>query len=449
MAELNVHIRLMDAIARFRHGFFSAGDVRNTACSVVLRGLGAIVSFLTSIVVMRILGQEDAGLFFLGIACVTPAALVSRLGADMAITKVVAKSQQAQVGQLYRVLLLSTTILCMLTVSMLSFSSDYVAMSLFGKPEFKPVLSWMAWAIVGHSVSAVIACVFQGMNRINHCLLFGGLLSSILFLVILFLSFMVASDIDVLSCAKAYVASAWLSAAVAVLSIEMHVGNNLTGNAIPTEKCWEVVALIPSLLGMVVLQQAMGWLPQLMLGVYRSSSEVASLAVAVRISNLIALVLVAVNSVLAPRFAKLFSDGRIDELRLLAQRFTRLMAIACMPLLLLEIIFPKLFLEAFGISSRAAMIMLSVLAVGQLVNVATGSVGLLLNMCGQQVAAFWCNLFSAGLLVCTSFLLIPVFGGIGAAIAQSLSASTCMVGLSAICRRTLGFAPIGGLKFSD
>jgi len=92
--------------------------------------------------------------------------------------------------------------------------------------------------------------------------------------------------------------------------------------------------------------------------------------------------------------------------------------------------------------------MLAVLAVGQLVNIASGSVGLLLNMCGQQVTAFWCNVFSSILLVCTSFALIPVFGGVGAAIAQTLSVISCMVCLSVISWRTLGFAPAGGLKLN-
>jgi O-antigen/teichoic acid export membrane protein len=106
--------------------------------------------------------------------------------------------------------------------------------------------------------------------------------------------------------------------------------------------------------------------------------------VALRISTLTAFVLISINSVVAPEFARLYANGRHDELARLAQKSAFWTLSVALPPLLVMLIFPEMILAMFGEPFAAAGWPLRILAVGQLVNVATGQVASLLTMIGMR-----------------------------------------------------------------
>ena len=70
----------------------------------------------------------------------------------------------------------------------------------------------------------------------------------------------------------------------------------------------------------------------------------------------------------------------------------------------------------FGDGFGQAAGVLKWLVIAQLINTATGSVGVILSMTGSQKAAMWTLVFAVFLKLACSFLLIPVLGAEGAAI---------------------------------
>ena len=207
-------------------------------------------------------------------------------------------------------------------------------------------------------------------------------------------------------------------------------------------------ATLTPLFGLILLQQGSTWLPQISLGVFCPADEVGVYNAAFRVANLTSLVLVGVNSVVFPRFAALHASQQHDRLKGLAQASTRIMAFACVPFLAVLLLLPGVVLSLFGAGFAEGALALRIIAVGQVVNVITGSVGGLLNMTGNQSISFRCSLISFLMMTLALVCLIPRFGLIGAALAQAIGVSTNMLCLSVACRYQLGFAPIGGISFS-
>jgi O-antigen/teichoic acid export membrane protein len=165
----------------------------------------------------------------------------------------------------------------------------------------------------------------------------------------------------------------------------------------------------------------MTWTDTVVLGVYRSADEVGIYVAAMRLATLVSFILWAGNSILAPKYATLYSNDRIDELQSLVLTITRFMAfLAAFPLIVF-LLFASQLLSIFGPEFVFGETSLIVLSIGQFVNTAVGSVGYLLMMTGNE----WTfnNIFFAGVILnlILNILLVPSFGIAGAAVATTTS----------------------------
>jgi O-antigen/teichoic acid export membrane protein len=103
--------------------------------------------------------------------------------------------------------------------------------------------------------------------------------------------------------------------------------------------------------------------------------------------------------------------------------------------------FPTFWLGLFGERFEAAAGVLRLLLLGQIVNAATGSVGFLMTMTGQERAA---ALLNGGALlghVALSILLIPGFGIYGVAFTEALTLALLNLGACCLVWKTLRVVP--------
>jgi len=189
----------------------------------------------------------------------------------------------------------------------------------------------------------------------------------------------------------------------------------------------------------VIMSLAVNWAGQFVAGMWTSAEEVAFLAVAQRTANLVSFILIAVNLVLAPRFAALFRQGRDAEVRRLAITSVRAMLIIALPMLAMVMLFPKRIMALFGPGFEAAAPLLVVLALGQFVNVVTGSVAYLLAMAGHEKDLRNMVMFTGPFAIVAALVLTPAFGVFGAAIATACAVSVQNLLAVALVRKRLGF----------
>ena len=155
----------------------------------------------------------------------------------------------------------------------------------------------------------------------------------------------------------------------------------------------------------------------LIAGLYLNDAELGLFKVAERTALLINFVLITINAVFPPRFARLYKQGKFDELISLVKKGVYVGLLVASPLLLVCIAFPKWLLGFYGPEFLNAHLMLQIIAIGQGLNLATGSIDYLLNMTGNEVImrniAIISNLLGLGILV----ILLPYVGLMAPAIA--------------------------------
>ena len=185
-------------------------------------------------------------------------------------------------------------------------------------------------------------------------------------------------------------------------------------------RAWLAAAL--PLGAVAALQLVLGHMDVLMLGVLRSDAEVGTYRVAVQLSLLVGLGLQIAHMVIAPWVARYRVEGRAEELQQVVRGASRAVLAFSLPVSALLVLFGKPALALlFGAPFVAAWPALVVLSLGRLCSGAFGPVGLVLQMTGFERE----TLLGVGLAALVNLLLngllIPFFGGTGAAAATALA----------------------------
>lgn len=158
----------------------------------------------------------------------------------------------------------------------------------------------------------------------------------------------------------------------------------------------------------------------LMLGLFRNDAEVGIYQVVVTGASLVVFGLQAINMVVMPHFARIHTQGEHAQLQRLVTFSTRLTLLFALPTTFFYILWGDVLLKViFGDTYAAGHPALSILCLGQLINAFTGSVGVLLNMTGNERETLRGVMIATGGNIFLNIMLIPPFGIAGAALATS------------------------------
>lgn len=158
-----------------------------------------------------------------------------------------------------------------------------------------------------------------------------------------------------------------------------------------------------------------------MLGILKGADEVGIYHVAYRGAELITFALTAVNVVLGPTVATLYSKSDMVQLQRIITRSARMVMLIAFPIAFSLIFFGHWFLLIFGDNFTQGKIAMAILSIGQFTIAGMGSVGVVLVMTGHERDAAWGIGFGAFFNIILNFLLIPKWGIEGAAAATATS----------------------------
>lgn len=160
----------------------------------------------------------------------------------------------------------------------------------------------------------------------------------------------------------------------------------------------------------------------LVLGIYSPSEAIAGLRIAERGVQFVAMSLAIINSVTAPYIVRLYKDNNIQDLQVLAKNIARGALAIALPIVIIFIVFGKYIIETiFGIEYVIlSYLPLVILSIGQLFNMYCGAVGNLLSMSGNAALTLKGQIIALMISISACFLLVPLYGAIGAAVAVSL-----------------------------
>jgi O-antigen/teichoic acid export membrane protein len=159
----------------------------------------------------------------------------------------------------------------------------------------------------------------------------------------------------------------------------------------------------------------------LMIGSLVSTQAAGIYNIATKTATIVSFILVAVSSVVAPKFSSLFSKHRIKELQLLITRSSHLVTWLSLILLIGVLLISNNLIGFIGNEYLEAKGPLVVLLIGQFVNAVAGPVGVLLNMTGHQNSSAIIYGSIAIINILFNFILINIMGTIGAAYATTIT----------------------------
>ena len=428
-------------LARLNQGHL--GELlKGGAISLVLKLAAALLAFVMSIAAARLLGAEVAGYYFLAVSIVSVLAMMARVGLDQVVTReVVAGLEEGNVPKirgLYRqafwLVALVSTIFSLCVVGL----SDWLAQDIFDKPPLATVLSYMGWAVIPFALAMLHGQFFQGLKHMPLMQLSQGLGLSLLMLAAIGGSLLgthlwSASQFGLL----------YLLCWLLVMFFLAGSWQRMQGWA--PRQSFPLGPLLLSAMpfwGVMSLNMVLQWGGPILLGYWVESDQVAIFLAALRTAMLVTIVLMAVNSIAAPKFAAQYHRGDMQGLQQVAVWSTRLMLLLCTPAVAFLLLFPEWVMGLFGAEFTAGSQVLVILVLGQLVNVATGSVGWLLSMTGHGTDLLKSTGLAALLMLALCAWLIPLYGMQGAAWAQTAALSLQMLTNTCFVKYRLGFVPM-------
>lgn len=170
------------------------------------------------------------------------------------------------------------------------------------------------------------------------------------------------------------------------------------------------------------LQLMYGYVDIIILGFYHSNKDVGVYRAISQLGMLVVFGLSAINQMLHSYFVKFYLEKKIDQLqKLVTYSYFAIFGIATIPALIFVFCGEFVLNTIFGSEYIAGTVPLIILTIGQFANATFGSVGALLNMTGHEKDAMKGMLYSLGVNLILSFILIPLYGMVGAAIATAIS----------------------------
>ncbi|WP_319420611.1 flippase [Pleurocapsa sp. FMAR1] len=406
---------------------------------IVASGLG----FVLNVLLARLLGVKGLGIYTYALAWHQLLYIPALLGLDnLLIREVAIYTSQSSWGLLRGILRWSNQ---MVLISSVSIALIAIAIAWNFGFEDKEMLLTFSLAMLLLPIAALRNVRLATMKGLRLVIM--GLMPEMLIvpIVIIVLTGCLYLFVD-----KNITASWVLGTRIVATLITFAIGIYLLNKALPEPvkqatceyqiRTWST-KLLPFMLlgGMYIITSRCD---MLMLGAIKGTEAVGLYGPVTRGVELLAYILTAANNILSPNIASLYSENKLEQLQQLVTRSSRLMLLMSLPIAAILIFGGNWYLSLFGSEFVQARSALTILCIGQLFNVATGSVGVLLTMTGNENYNLIGSVINVLLNIVLNLWWIPNWGIYGAAAATASSTIVVNIVLVILVYKRIGINPI-------
>jgi O-antigen/teichoic acid export membrane protein len=392
--------------------------------SVFLLGtlFSTAAGYFFKIYLARVLGAEALGIYALGMTVVGIFGLFGGLGLTWAASRFpAAYASTGRMEDLRSFVAWSVLILAAvngLLAGCVVFARRWVSVNLYHTPALQRYLTLFALIMFLGAMTTFFGQLLTGYMAVAKRTIittFASLLSMFLAVILL------AMGTGLWGYIFAQVASA-----VIVLMLLIWTAHKLTPlaarfslKAIRAPQR-EMFSFASAAFAMDIMGFLYGQTDKVILGFYLDARSVGVYAVAAAVVAFVPIALQSVNQIFSPTIADLHARGEVALLNRLFQTLTKWITALTLPLAAVVIVFSRVLMRIFGHDFEAGWIILVIGATGQLINCATGSVGYLLLMSGNEKRLVKIQFLMAIVTVVCCLLVVPKAGVAGAALAAAL-----------------------------
>jgi O-antigen/teichoic acid export membrane protein len=422
-----------------------------TGVSLFMKICGVGSGYVFFFVMGKYYGAKGIGMYSIFMSTLTLLGLFSVAGMGMSILRYIGEftgnGEPEKIRELYRHVLGIVIPLSFVVAVLVYIFHEEVAIYAFKNQKLAPVFKLLAFALPLFALNTVNIEFIRGLKQLKLSELLRNVFRPTVNTILLVVALLFASNIylpiqvTIITLLLALgISFYYLFRRFALLPVKIkEVGKHFTKK----ELFYVSIPMMYVSFGSVL----MGNVSTLLMGMYRSTEEVGIYAVAFKIATATSFILASVNTIIAPKFAELFWAKKMEQFVNLVAFSTKIIFFVSLPVLIVIALFPAFLLTLFGAEFSSGTTALLILAVGQFVNSATGSVGILMSMTGRQKVVrnivLWMTLISVAL----NFMLIPKYGIAGAALATTVGIALQNIMMVLYVRRNMGintfYWPVG------
>lgn len=361
--------------------------------------IGNVVMFALNLifpaVISRLYGVEIFGSYIYGITIVSIALYAANLGMDMGLLYFVPKSGEKYVSSAFAVNVITSGLTVIVLYCLLP-------------DKLHPYLG-LVWLL---SAEQLFFSLYRSRHHIKDYFLIKSLVGIVGIIIVSYLMYLLNGPHEMNIVIAAYIAAILSNIIYAFQNkfmfstFEMHtefVYYSLTviiGGVMSLMINYIDIVMIKSMISVRAV------------GLYKVASELALMpSIFLRI----------VNTIFPPMVSKLYHEGDVEAVRKLYEKLTRYLFLISTVIIGFILLFADQILNLYGIQYLEAKHVLIYRAIGQLVNASVGSVWYIVMMTGHQKIRLISIFISALLNISLNYILIPVMGIDGAALASMTS----------------------------
>lgn len=353
------------------------------------------LNLLLPMVVSRIYGVDVFGSYVYGITIVSMALLLANLGMDVGLLYFIPKTGKKYVSACFIVNICTSAITVLI-------------LFLFMPSSISPYLG-LVWLL---SAEQLFFSIYRARHHIKDFFLIKSLIGIGGVMLISYVMFELFGAKEMNIIIAAYIA--------AIISniIYMIQSKDMFGKI---EMHMEFISYSVTIILGGVMSLLIAYIDIVMIEAMMTKSDVALYKVGTDLAQIPSIFLRIVNTVFPPLIAKLYHEGKVDEVRRLYEKLTRYLFLVSSIVIVLILLFWRPLLGLYGPEYLDAKMVLIYRGIGQLVNASVGSVWYIVLMTGHPKIRFVSILISAVMNITLNYLLIPTMGIDGAALASMVS----------------------------
>jgi len=397
--------------------------IKRAAGTLGLRVFYTLSTFVTSVVMARLLGPSGFGTYTYATSWAYLLAIPATLGFDGLVGREVAIYEAQSTWDYLRGLLRWANILVLCSSVAIAVIGTGIAALMYGKPGSDPQLVLCFFLVMISLPLVGLRNIRRGSMRGLHQIVI-GLVPEMLVAPVLLLAFIGVAAVWL----QESFSASWAVGAYTVTSgITLVLSTILLNRSLPSEAKaalpryqrfdWLVQAWPFVLLESIYVLNARA--DVLMLGSLNGLEAAGIYAPVNRGAQLIVFILMAFNGPLSPTIASLYADGKKQELQKILIKTARVCLLVSAAATVILLSLGRQYLLVFGPEFTQGIEALRILCVGQVLYVFVGLAPMVLSMTGHAQFTAASGLIGAVINVVLNLILIPRYGVNGAAIATT------------------------------
>lgn len=419
--------------------------IKNLKASFFIKISSMILGLLVQLLLVRMLGIEQFGIYTFIWAAFLTLAILGKLGFELAAIRLVATYRTNKQWSLLYGFIRRSRVLIFLASCLVSFTTYFVLTSLVKlgrvEAEIADVFFISLLILPIYTLSELNVGILRGLDHLTQ-----ALFTQNIFFPLTIIFFMLLHRVFVEQM-SAY--TIMLISGVALL-LTVFVQHRLILKTLPTSikrempiyhtKEWTRISI--AMMSSSGIEQLMRQLDIIVIGAFIGPAASGVYSVAIRFSRMVNLGLQISNQATAHMMSPLYVQNCKDELQKVVSLTTIASIATTLPIVFILLFWPSEILGLFGRSfADEGKIILQILLIGQLVNALSGPNGLLMNMTNYQNELVLIVIVALLTQIGSMWLLIPTIGVTGVAIARTIATIFRNIAITLRIRRHLDINP--------